>query len=619
MFGSPRMKQSALLAASVLFVFVSAIAVGCAVEPRVTERIVEVEVTREVPVEKVVERDVVREVPVEKIVVQRIVETLPIEVVVEREVVKEVPIDKVIVKEVVETVLVEVVVEREVVKEVPVEKVVVQQVVVTATPTPTPDFTPTPQPTPTPPTAPTATPAPTATYTPSPPPTATPTPVYTPTPIPTDTATPTATHAPTITSTPPPTSTPTSEPTASATLVPTLTPVAITNETGRGYYSQFVDVRGITVKANERVDPAALQEVAKIIPLMLDGREDIAECIDDYGSSFAVVPKDTAVTELPEFAFLRGKKDIWDRRYDEPGLIFGLGGVRSNPVSTATEESLLRDPDHPVQGYWVAVHELGHHMMNLCFTSNDHRVWDRLHRETLATDLDWGRGLMVNVDEFFAGLTEAYFSIHNSIPKRHLSHFPSEVVERLEEFYGTLVPIASARQGHVRYVSESGFPTPWMTPFGSKYVHDAFGYSIDLPPGWGVDDEGEYETVFRPGDAQHIRVLYQSLPAGSDRDAELLRLTEAARDGWERWTQGWDITEIRSFERTTIDGQDSYWIRYYGHESNQFCDIDYIQKVMIVSHNERPYGVTITGLACGSARVAPIVEELVTAIRSFAP
>ena len=129
-----------LIAAAILAAF----AIACTSEPTVTERIVEVEVTRQVTVETVIEKEVVKEVPVEKVVVQQIVETVPVEVVVEREVVKEIPVEKLVVKEVVETVLVEVVVEREVVKEIPVETVTIQQVVVTATPTPTPVFTPTP-------------------------------------------------------------------------------------------------------------------------------------------------------------------------------------------------------------------------------------------------------------------------------------------------------------------------------------------------------------------------------------------------------------------------------------------------------------------------------------------
>ena len=195
------MKKFALFPAGVIVVaFLVAVAIGCAVEPTVTEKIVEVEVTREVTVETIVEREVVKTVPIEKVVVQRIVETVPIEVVMDREVVKEIPVEKVMVKKVVETVLVEVVIEREVVKEIPVETVTIQEVVVTATPTPAPVFTPTPTPTST--QIPTPTPTATSTSTPEP------TPTFTPTA--TATATPTVTPTPTFTPTPTPTPTPVS-------------------------------------------------------------------------------------------------------------------------------------------------------------------------------------------------------------------------------------------------------------------------------------------------------------------------------------------------------------------------------------------------------------------------
>ena len=191
-------KTASLTVATTIIAAILAAAIACIAEPTVTERIVEVEVTREVTVETVIEKEVVKEVPVEKVVVQQIVEKVPVEVVVEREVVKEIPVEKLVVKEVVETVLVEVVIEREVVKEIPVETVTIQQVVVTATPTPTPVFTPTPTPTQIP------TPTPTATSTSTP----EPTPTFTPTA--TATATPTVTPTPTFTATPTPTPTPVS-------------------------------------------------------------------------------------------------------------------------------------------------------------------------------------------------------------------------------------------------------------------------------------------------------------------------------------------------------------------------------------------------------------------------
>ena len=385
-----------------------------------------------------------------------------------------------------------------------------------------------------------------------------------------------------------------------------------------GYYTQFRVARGVTIKSNSKVDAVALLQASKIITLMLDGRQDIADCIRGWDSSFAIFPKDAAVTDLPEFAYLIGQKDIWGRPFDEPGLIFGLGGTRANPVSAASEQSLLPNPDYPFQGYWVAVHELGHHLMNLCFSAKDHSSWKRLHQETIEADLGYGQGLLINVDEFFAGLTEVYFSIHNFIPKRHLNSIPGEVLERLEAFYGILTPTEADEPGYVRYVSESGIPTLWLTAAGGTYEHTTFGYRIELPPGWGIEHEDVYEVRLSSNIAE-IRIQYSALPDSSDTKDELLLLAEQERANWEQWTRDWDASEVNSFELESIDGQDSYWIRYYGHEAPQFCEIDRIQRVLITAHDERDYGVVLTGHVCGGARTKANIQDVEVTLRSFVP
>ena len=375
-------------------------------------------------------------------------------------------------------------------------------------------------------------------------------------------------------------------------------------------------MRGVTIKAPDRVDPAALQAAANVVALMLDGRRDIADCIADLDSAFAIFPKDAPVTDLPEFSYLRGRRDMWGRPY-EGGAIFGLGGVKGNPVSAASEQSLIPDPQYPNQGPWVAVHEFAHHLMNLCFTEEDHNAWAELRQETLEADLGYGAGLMVNVDEFFAGVSTAYFSIHYAIPRRHLAQFPPGVLERLEEFYGALTPVAADVPGRVRYVSSSGVATPWVTATGGAYEHAAFGYTITLPSGWSVEQEESYETLLS-APSMEVRIRYRRLPDGADRDEELARFAESDRDAWERWTAGWDESEVRSFERESADGQTSYWIRYYGHESPGYCSIDRIHRLLIASHDGSSYAVAVEGGVCGAGQVSK-VREVETILRSFTP
>ena len=143
------------------------------------------------------------------------------------------------------------------------------------------------QPAATPP--PTFTPAPTATFSPTPAPTLTPTPAATFTPTP----------APTATPTPSPTYTPTATPTPYQIVVP---------EVPSDYYTQVIEVGGITVKANEKVDPEALHTAAATIDRMLAHiRRDIPECLSAAGAGLAIIPRDEYLTALPEFAWLEAR------------------------------------------------------------------------------------------------------------------------------------------------------------------------------------------------------------------------------------------------------------------------------------------------------------------------
>ena len=93
------------------------------------------------------------------------------------------------------------------------------------------------------------------------------------------------------------------------------------------YYTQFLSVKSVTVKAAKIVDPDALYAAADTIGPMLSGRPDIAHCMSNVGGDLAIIPKDEYVTTLPEYAFLKGRSDFTGRTY-ESFLIRGLGGVQ---------------------------------------------------------------------------------------------------------------------------------------------------------------------------------------------------------------------------------------------------------------------------------------------------
>ena len=208
------------------------------------------------------------------------------------------------------------------------------------------------------------------------------------------------------------------------------------------YYTQFLPVKGVLVKAHGSVDPTALQAAVQIVDGMLSGREDIVQCMAWSRADLAIIPRDQTNTDLPEFAYLAGTGDFTGRSRDT-FEIRGLGAVRGQPVSSAGEEQLLGNPgpQHPYYSYrgWVAAHEYAHAVQNLCFKQADHEQWNGLYEDALDAGLYPASHMMADVNEFFAVLSTAYFEVTSELgdPSREnlKSRFPL-IFRALDEIYG---------------------------------------------------------------------------------------------------------------------------------------------------------------------------------------
>ena len=360
-----------------------------------------------------------------------------------------------------------------------------------------------------------------------------------------------------------------------------------------------------------------MQEAAKIVAMMLDGRQDIADCMANWpGAGLAIFPKEGVVTDLPEFASLKGKKDMWGQAYDTLEIV-GLGGVKSNPVSSTAEQTLVLDPDYPELFYDVVVHEFAHLLMNLCFTHDDHETVEDLRLDPEVVKLGLGEGIMVNSDEFFAGLSEIYFSVDRSFPKRILEYFPQRAQEFLEDFYGPLTAVSAEDPAFYRYVSSSGIATIWAHPSGGAYEHPSLGYSIDLLPGWmPTEHQGRYTKLSSL--YGEIGIEYFDLsPEDTLSDMVASRL-----DSWNSWTRDWNRSVVKSSELEAVDGRESHWIYYNGHESTQYCEIDIIERLMIVQRDESRHGVKVRGSMCrdGDGILGYMsFKDIESMLRSFVP
>ena len=210
------------------------------------------------------------------------------------------------------------------------------------------------------------------------------------------------------------------------------------------YYQQFIFTNGVTVKATDGVDPAALRAGADIVVTMLSGRQDLARCMAQRGAALAIIPRDQPVTALPEYAHLRGTYDFTGRSRDTFDLR-GLGAADPlHPVSSAGEEQLLGQfgPQHPYYPYrgWVAVHEFAHGIQNICFTAADDIRWREFYVAALNANLYPGTHMMADVKEFFAAFSTGYFEVTyelgpDSTRDSLKTRFPS-VFGSLDAIYG---------------------------------------------------------------------------------------------------------------------------------------------------------------------------------------
>jgi len=174
------------------------------------------------------------------------------------------------------------------------------------------------------------------------------------------------------------------------------------------YYTQFLQSGSVWIKAPGQVDPRTLHAAADRVERMLARvRHGIPDCLADAGVELAIYPSDSYVTELPEFAELKGRHDDTGYPYDE---FRGLGAIPGQPVSGIPEENLLALLGDT--GAWsdVTIHEFAHAIHNLCFDSAENlhieALFDRAKRLGRFEDTY----AMTDVEEFFAVFATLYFN-----------------------------------------------------------------------------------------------------------------------------------------------------------------------------------------------------------------
>lgn len=197
----------------------------------------------------------------------------------------------------------------------------------------------------------------------------------------------------------------------------------------------------VYVTAGSPVMPTALNEAAYLLSTMLRHRPDVGSELRRRGTLTAVFARNETSCDLPYFADLAGTSSCTQG---------GLGGVPNRSATACAERNLLQLPEDPfrrgrLDGENVCVHELAHTIMNIGLSDHERQRIRARYASASAAGIWAGDFAMVNADEFFAEMTQAYFCANPQVPTSNhmrgincasaLREYDRETFELLEDLF----------------------------------------------------------------------------------------------------------------------------------------------------------------------------------------
>jgi hypothetical protein len=171
-------------------------------------------------------------------------------------------------------------------------------------------------------------------------------------------------------------------------------------EAARGFYTKYIDVKGMPVVASGEVANAALQRTYDIVTHLLAGRPDVLAAMVKEKMYLIVIGKDQKYTDMPEYRNAPNPDYLNER-------VRGTGGK----PSSFGEENLLCLPIDRYDDESIGVHEFCH-TIDSALGSID-PTWNQRRNTAFRHALD--KGLWKNTyagsnpGEFWAELCQCYF------------------------------------------------------------------------------------------------------------------------------------------------------------------------------------------------------------------
>jgi hypothetical protein len=211
-----------------------------------------------------------------------------------------------------------------------------------------------------------------------------------------------------------------------------------------GFYSKYVDYRGIPIKAHEDVADEALFAARDRLAVMLRRLPVVVWNLRQEGVELHIIGKDQVTSDLPEHRHLKGKP--YDGNLDIDQRTRGVGGQ----FVSCGEENLLGLPGDRYAGRDICVHEFAHAIHDYGLCRDVRELIGEQYRKSLAIGLWKGTYAATNQDEFLAELSMWYFGTHGDVgrispPPRSgsgwLREYDPEAFRLLDDLYSGRITV----------------------------------------------------------------------------------------------------------------------------------------------------------------------------------
>jgi hypothetical protein len=212
------------------------------------------------------------------------------------------------------------------------------------------------------------------------------------------------------------------------------------------FYKKYYSAKGLPILTSEKVNDYALKEVAYLINIMLDNREDIRKALIKNKVRFVIYAHNEYSYDVPEHKkWIENSKqsiDWWNRRAR------GFGAQLSNPVSTGGEENILCFEGDPYDQENILIHEFAHTIQD-CGLKTIDKTFDKRLRKAFKTAMKSGlwkdKYAATNFREYWAEGVQSYFNNnrkpdhdHNFVDTRkELKEYDRPLHDLCLEVFGT--------------------------------------------------------------------------------------------------------------------------------------------------------------------------------------